>query len=135
MATHKSKYANPAYSIGTYAGGRVLQAAYGHMVAPTGVATADIFEITKLPFGAEVLKREVYVDGVLIAAPVVGWVGTPAALSLIQAPVPVPAGDGNVTNGPGAEVTVTYTVSADDAVAAGDDVYVIVYYVYQQPKP
>lgn len=135
MANNISKYAKPAYPVGTYAGGRVVQAAYGHMVAPAGVATNDTFEMTKVPFGAEILKREVYVDGVLVVAPVIGYKADPTALNLIEKPTPVPAGSLNDANGASADTVIVYTVSATEAVAAGDDIFVVVSYVYAQPTP
>lgn len=135
MANFVGKYAKPAFPVGSYAGGRVLQAAIGTYVAPAGVATNDTFEMCKVPTGAQVLKREVYVDGVLVAAPVIGFVGAPTALSLVEGPVVAPTPDLNLTNGNGADAVVVYTVSATEAVAAGDDIYVIVYYLYAQPTP
>lgn len=134
MADFVSKYAKPQFPVGSYAGGRVLQAAYGHMKAPTGVATNDTMQMTKVPYGATILRRSVFVDGVEVAAPVVGWAGTPGALNLIEAPVEVPTPAVNVT-GNDTDMVIQYTVSAAEAVAAGDDVMVLIEYVYMQPKP
>lgn len=135
MANNIGKYAKPSYPVGSYAGGRVLQAAIGTFVAAAGVATNDTFELCKVPAGAEVIARDVYVDGVLVAAPVIGFVGAPTALSLVQGPVVAPTPDLNLTNGNAADAVIVYTVSATEAVAAGDDIYVIVYYLYAQPTP
>lgn len=135
MARFTSKYANPEFPVGSYAGGRVMQAAYGHMKAPAGVANADVLAMCKVPFGALILSAAVLVDGVAVDDAVIGWDGTPGALTTIEAPVAAPRLDASPDVSGGGDVVITYTVATADAVAAGDDVYVLVTYVYEQPKP
>lgn len=135
MARFDTKYANPDYPVGSYAGGRVLQAAYGHMKAPVGVANADVIGMCKVPFGATILSAVIMADGVKVADAVIGWAGTPGALTLIEGPVVVPSAAPSVDASGGQDIVITYTVATADAIAAGDDVYCLVYYVFQAPAP
>lgn len=135
MARFDTKYATAEYPVGSFIGGSVLQAAYGHMKAPVGVANADVIGMCKVPFGATILAATVFSDGVKVADAAIGWAGTPNALTLIEGPVKVPNVAPSVDASGGQDVVITYTVATADAIAAGDDVYCVVHYVFEAVAP
>ena len=128
MANTVGKYAKKGYPVGAYAGGRVLQAAVGVHKQVGASAAADTIEICKVPGKAQVVRATTFVNGVAAAVAdiTMGYTGAANAFAATALPVTLNSPDDVV-------VTLTSVGAADFPDAA--DIYTLVEYLYDQPKP
>lgn len=128
MANTVGKYAKAAYPVGSYAGGRVMQAAIGTHTQVADSAAADTIDICKLPGRAQVIRATTYVNGVAaaVADVTMGYVGAANAFAAAALPVTL--------NSPDDVVVRLTSVGAADF-PTGANIYTLIEYLYDQPKP
>lgn len=128
MANTVGKYAKAGYPVGAYVGGRVLQAAVGTHTQVADSAAADTVDICKVPGKAQIVRASVFVNGVL-AAPAditIGYVGAANAFPATALPVTLDSPD---------DVTIRLTSVGAADFPVGANIYALIEYLYEQPKP
>lgn len=128
MANTVGKYAKAGYPVGSYVGGRVLQAAVGTHTQVADSAAADTIDICKVPGRAQIVRATTYVNGVAAAVAdiTMGYVGAANAFAATALPVTL--------NSPDDVVVRLTSVGAADF-PTGANIYTLIEYLYDQPKP
>lgn len=128
MANTVGKYAKAGYPVGAYIGGRVLQAAVGTHKQVGASAAADTIDICKVPGKAQIVRATTFVNGVAAAVAdiTMGYIGTANAFPATALPVTLNSPDDVV-------IRLTSVGVADFPDAA--DIYTLVEYLFEQPKP